>query len=67
MVSYGQPNDTGRDGCESRPCPLVHRLPASVLLLTLTVDASCGLVGAFGGVLPLVVRTVEASTVHGFC
>jgi len=31
LVSYGQPNDTGRDGCESRQCPLVHPLPASVL------------------------------------
>ena len=65
MVSYGQPNDTGRDGSESRPCPLVHRLPASVWLLTLTVDASCGHLGAFRDVLPLVVHTVEASTVYG--
>jgi hypothetical protein len=66
-VSYGQPNDTCRDGWESRRCPLVQRRHASGWLLTLTVDASCGRLGAFGDVLPLVVRTVEASTVHGLC
>jgi hypothetical protein len=39
--------------------------PASVVLLTLTVDAGWGHLGAFGDVLPLVVHTVGASTVHG--
>jgi len=59
--------ERGRDGWESRPCPLVHRLPASVFLLTLTVDASCGLVGGFRDVLPLVMDTVGALAVDGLC